>query len=236
VRNIVSDRMLKLTRTNWNKEFKDRKDKNDKEAAAAGKTKEDNSVKGTKPSHPAQEYTGRFESPGYGKFDIVLRNDSLYALFKIQKAWLRHRHYDVFDAFPVKDGKADTANMLDPKLNFRTNDMGEIASVNLKLEPTLDAFTFTRAAASAAIDETTLSRYVGSYEVGGMIARFYIKNKGLALTVPGQPEYDLIFIGSDKFLLKNLSGFRVEFVDTAGKFSEAVFVQPNGTFRAKRKD
>jgi CubicO group peptidase (beta-lactamase class C family) len=236
VRNILSDRMLKVTRTNWNKEFKDRKDKNDKEEAAAGKSKEDNSVNGTKLSHATQDYTGRYEFPGYGKFDIIARNDSLYALFKLQKAWLRHRHYDVFDAFPVKDGKADTANMLDPKLNFQTNDMGEIASVTLKLEPTLDAFTFKRAAPAAALDETALSRYVGSYEVGGMVAKFYIKNKALALTVPGQPEYDLIFVGGDKFLLKNLAGFRIEFVNTAGKYSEAVFVQPNGTFRAKRKD
>jgi hypothetical protein len=69
-----------------------------------------------------------------------------------------------------------------------------------------------------------------------MIARFYMKGKDLALTVPGQPEYDLIYVGTDKFLLKNLEGFKIEFVQAAGKYTEAVFVQPNGTFRAKRKD
>ncbi|MGC3943064.1 MAG: serine hydrolase [Chryseolinea sp.] len=236
VRNILSDRMLKATRTGWNKEFKDRRDKDEKEGKEASKAKEDNAVKGTHPSHPMTDYTGRFEFKGYGPFDLVLKNDSLYAVFKLQRAWLRHRHYDVFDAFPVKDGKADTANMLDTKLNFNTNEMGEISSVSMKLEATLDAFVFTRASTAAPIDETMLSQYVGSYELGGMVARFYVKGKALALTVPGQPEYDLIFLGSDKFKLKNLEGFRVEFVKTAGKYSEAVFVQPNGTFRAKRKE
>jgi hypothetical protein len=142
----------------------------------------------------------------------------------------------VFDLYAVKAGKADTASMLDPKLNFKTNDQGEIASVNLKLEPTLDAFNFTRAAKPTPVDAKVLSQYVGSYELGGMVARFYLKGKGLALTVPGQPEYELIFVGSDKFLLRNLDGFKIEFVQTAGKYTEAVFVQPNGTFRAKRKD
>lgn len=236
VRNILSDRMLKVSRTNWSKEIKDRRDKNEKEQAAAGKAKEDNAVKGTRPSHPMTDYTGRFEFKGYGPFDVMFRNDSLYAVFKLQRAWLRHRHFDVFDAFPVRDGKADTANMLDTKFNFSGNDMGEIASVSLKLEPTLDAFVFTRANKAVPLDESTLSRYVGSYELAGVIARFYIKGKGLALTVPGQPEYDLVFAGHDKFTLKNLAGFRVEFVETAGKYSEAVFVQPNGTFRAKRKE
>mgnify|MGYP005811221047 CR=1 FL=1 len=236
VRNIISDRMLKVARTNWNKEIKDRRDKNEKEQAEARKVKEDNSIKGTHPSHPITDYTGRFEGKGYGKFNITLRNDSLYAVFKLEKVWLRHRHYDVFDAFPVKHGKADTTNMLDTKLNFNTNDMGEISSVSIKLEPTLDALIFIRASTAAPVDEKTLSQYVGSYELGGIVARFYMKGKTLALTVPGQPEYELVFVGRDKFLLKNLAGFKIEFVETAGKYSEAVFVQPNGTFRAKRKE
>lgn len=236
VRNILSDRMLKTSRTNWNKEVKDQRDKAEKEQAAAGKSKENNAVKGTQPSHPVSDYTGRYACPGYGPFDVTLRGDSLYAVFKLQKAWLRHRHYDVFDAFPLKDGKADTTNALDPKFNFRSNDMGEIISVSLKLEQALDALTFTRVPVAVAADEATLSRYVGSYEIGGMVATFYMKGKILALTVPGQPEYELIAVGRDKFQIKNLDGFKIDFVETAGKFSEAVFIQPNGTFRAKRKE
>jgi len=236
VRNILSDRMLKLSRTAWSKELKDQRDKTEKENSAAEKSKESNAVKGTHPSHDMADYAGRFEYPGYGHFDIVLHNDSLFAVFKLQKAWLRHRHYDVFDAYPVKNGKADTAAALDPKLTFRTSDLGEIVAVSLKLEQTLDPFSFTRAVMPTATDAATLSRYVGSYELGGMVARFYMKGQGLALSVPGQPEYDLISVGQDKFVIKNLAGYKIEFVETAGKYAEAVFVQPNGTFRAKRKD
>lgn len=234
VRNILSDRMLKTAKTDWIKEYKDRRDKGQKERMAAQKSKKDNAVKGTHTSHPLSDYTGRFEYPGYGKFDIILRNDSMYAVFKTRKVWLRHRHYDVFDAFPVRNGKADTTNAIDPKFNFGTNDMGEIATVALKLEYTLDPLEFTRSVVAAPIDEAALTRYVGSYEIGGMVAKFYMKGKTLALTVPGQPEYELISVAKDKFTLKNLEGFKVEFVETAGKYTEAVFIQPNGTFRARR--
>jgi hypothetical protein len=165
-----------------------------------------------------------------------LKGDSLFGIFRAAKVWLRHRHYDVFDAILVKDSGIDTASMLDPRFNFRTNDAGEITTISLKLEPTLDALTFSRIPVAAPLDEGAIARYAGSYEVGGMVARVFLKGKGLALAVPGQPEYELISTGKDKFQIKGLDGYKVEFVEVAGNYAEAVFIQPNGTFHAKRKD
>jgi hypothetical protein len=58
----------------------------------------------------------------------------------------------------------------------------------------------------------------------------------LRLTVPGQPQYELVPAKGLSFNVKGLPGFSVEFQkDASGKISEAVFNQPNGVFRAARK-
>jgi hypothetical protein len=58
----------------------------------------------------------------------------------------------------------------------------------------------------------------------------------LFLFVAGQPEYDLLPIGKNKFALKVAEGFTIVFTeDESGKIIEAVFNQPNGVFVAKRK-
>jgi len=52
----------------------------------------------------------------------------------------------------------------------------------------------------------------------------------------GQPEYELLATDKHKFSFKALEGFKVEFVEFDDKsINEIVFIQPNGTFKAKRK-
>ena len=70
-----------------------------------------------------------------------------------------------------------------------------------------------------------------------MVTRVYVKNEStLYLFVPGQPEYELQPIGPKLFALKILDGFRLEFVeDKNGEIGSAIFIQPNGSFEAKRK-
>ncbi|MEO5977111.1 MAG: serine hydrolase [Chryseolinea sp.] len=236
VRNIIADRMLKTSRTDWNKEDKDRRDNAEKEAASASKAKSTSNVKGTKTSHAITDYAGRFGCQGYGELTVTSKQDSLFIQFKTMKIWLRHKHYDVFDAIPVTDQGIDTTNVLDTNFNYRTNDFGEIAMITLKLEPTVDALEFKRVPLLTPVDKSLLGKYAGDYEVGGMTAHVFVKNeKTLALTVPGQPEYELIPNGPNKFILKNMEGFKCEFIESNGVFSEMVFIQPNGTFKAKRK-
>ena len=60
--------------------------------------------------------------------------------------------------------------------------------------------------------------------------------RSLRLTVPGQPQYELLPTKGLAFDVKGLPGFSVEFQkDGSGKISEAVFTQPNGVVRAARK-
>lgn len=87
------------------------------------------------------------------------------------------------------------------------------------------------------MEKAELEKYVGEYELAGMTAKFYIKGENtLYLFVPGQPEYELLPLEKHKFALKIVEGYKVEFVeDESGNLTEVLFVQPNGTFKAKKK-
>ncbi|MBL7873474.1 MAG: serine hydrolase [Cyclobacteriaceae bacterium] len=234
VRNIIADRMLNVARTDWNKDLKAKQDKALKDQKEAEKTKTSSKVKGTRPSHSKQEFSGRYAHPGYGSFDLVVERDSLFAKFKLTKLWLRHYHYDVFEAFEAKTKVDTTASQL--LFNFATNDGGDISLVSLKIEPELEPIQFKRTPIKLDVDKATLEKYAGEYELGGMVAKFYLKaGETLFLTVPGQPEYELIATGKDKFSIKSLDGFKIEFTTLEGKVTEAIFIQPNGTFKGKRK-
>jgi hypothetical protein len=65
----------------------------------------------------------------------------------------------------------------------------------------------------------------------------YIKDENtLMVFIPGQPDYEVIPVKPDVFNLKILSGYSVQFdKDASGKITALNFVQPNGTFKAKRK-
>ncbi|MBL7875850.1 MAG: serine hydrolase, partial [Cyclobacteriaceae bacterium] len=184
VRNILADRMLKVARTDWNKDLKAKQDKALIEQKEAQKTKSSSKVAGTRPSHSKQEFSGRYFHPAYGSFDLVVERDSLFAKFKLTKLWLRHYHYDVFESFEAKNKLDTTESQL--LFNFATSDGGDISKVSLKIEPTLEPIDFKRTPVKMDVDKATLEKYVGEYELGGMVARFYLKGgETLYLTVPG---------------------------------------------------
>lgn len=58
----------------------------------------------------------------------------------------------------------------------------------------------------------------------------------LAMFVPGQPEYELLPLGENKFGLKNMNGFTARFnKNEANEVIEMLSQQTNGTFKAIRK-
>ena len=71
----------------------------------------------------------------------------------------------------------------------------------------------------------------------GITAKIYVKDgKTLYALVPGQPDYELVSMGNDKFSLKVLSGYYLQFGPPgAAKITEATFIQPNGSFKATKK-
>jgi len=237
VRNIAADHMLKVNKTEWAKEHKETIEK----ALKAKKDTEDldksGNVKGTRPSHTKMDYTGTYEHKGYGKFDIVVENDSLFATLDGDKIYIHHYHYDTFELIDYTEGKADTTQIGNAlKVTFTTNTTGDIDFLKADIEQMTDAIAFKRTPNTLDVDAKTLEQYVGTYDLMGTKIKTYIKDENvLYVFVPGQPEYELIPTALHKFNFKVLEGFKIEFVETDGKIDQVKFIQPNGTFVAKKK-
>lgn len=238
VRNTVSDRMLNEKKIDWANYFLE---KNNKQKEANDEAKNDSTSKqnkSTPPSHKLESYMGNYFNPGYGKFSITLKGDSVFANFKRTKFYLKHVYYDVFEPFEVTKYGIDTTNVGSLRFNFSTNDAGEIAAVNMKLEPTLNhPIEFVHEPNIIELESKELKVYEGEYEISGMVIKVYTKNdNNLYMFVPGQPEYQLMASDKNLFILKNLTGYKAKFEeDINGNISELILIQPNGTFRVKKK-
>lgn len=237
VRNTVADQLLKTSETNWTERFL-------KQQVEAEKLKEESKstetpkTAGAKPTHALEDYTGKYFHPGYGRFEIMNRKDSLFADFKLKSFYLKPVHYDIFQPYEVTKHGMDTTETGIQKFNFDTNNSGEISSVRVKIEDALDhPIEFKRQPTLVDVDPATLDKYVGEYEISGMVLKVYTKNNNnLYLFVPGQPEYELLPTSKNEFKLKALEGYSVEFVNNDSKpASEILLKQPNGTFKASRK-
>ena len=237
VRNIAADYMLGVNKTEWAKEHKEAIEKALEKKEEAKENTSVSNVKGTRPSHTLIDYTGFYENKGYGKFEIVVENDSLFTEFNGHKQYLNHFHYDTFEVLDYEEGKADTTAIGNSiKVTFTTNTTGDIDFLKADLEPMTDAIAFKRTPNSLDVDAKTLEQYVGSYDLMGTEVKAYIKDENvLYVFVPGQPEYELIPTALHKFNFKVLEGFKIEFVETDGKIDQVKFIQPNGTFVAKKK-
>lgn len=238
VRNTVADRMLKTQKTDWAKKFSEQKIKAKKEEVEAKSGIKSSKIENTKPSHILQDYTGKYSHPGYGEFNISNKNDSLFANFKLKTLYLKHVHYDIFEPFEVTKTGIDTSDTGPLRLNFITNDGGEISLVRMKMEGTLDhPIEFKHSPNIVDVDNAILEKYVGDYELAGNTIKVYINNENkLYLFVQGQPEYELLATDKHKFSFKTLEGFKVEFIESDdGSITEVLLIQPNGTFKASRK-
>lgn len=236
VRNIISDRMLELRKDNWIAIQKKQIDDAMKAQKKSQESSDSLKTKGTKPSHLLKDYTGTYENNGYGKFELLSSNDSLYAILPLNKFWLKHYHYDVFEPFELKDEGIDTTSQIQLRFNFLTGNNGDINGLNVQMEPALDPLFFKRTPEIVEVEKETLESFAGEYDLMGTTVKIFIKeeNKLFAL-VPGQPEYELISVGDDKFNIKILDGYSVQFEKDGDKVTGLKFIQPNGVFKAEKK-
>lgn len=228
VRNNVLDRMLGMPEVDWNKRLLDERNKNREVQAKTKKDEDASQIKDTKPSHALDAYVGKFEHPAYGVLEVLKEGDGLFINKNGKKSPLEHYHYDVFKA-------TDEKYFGGQKFAFVSNMRGDVEEMQSKIEPAVDDIVFKRKAADLASD--ALANYTGEYDFGGESAKVYIKGeKTLFLFVNGQPEYELVAIKQHEFKIKSLEGFTIKFeLDSTGKVAEMVSIQPNGTFRAKKK-
>lgn len=236
IRNTIVDRMLGLKFRDWH--LLRKTDVEKQKAAAKDKQKADSTQRkmGTKPSHASVDYTGIYKNDGYGAITIYQDKDSLKGTYNGLKFKLNHYHYDYFNfAFAADEADIDEENAM--KGLFTINVKGEIESLKLPLEASVDEIIFKKEVTAIDVKKEDLEKLVGEYELAGTVIKIFIKgDKTLMMFVPGQPEYELVPVKENIFNLKIASGFSVRFEkDDKGNVIALYSIQPNGTFKAKRK-
>jgi Domain of unknown function (DUF3471) len=182
-------------------------------------------------SHELKDYVGDYTHPGYGTIKITQAAESFdFSLNKLGPFPLKHYHYNVFE---IPEDAATT--LAGEKVQFHMNKKGDIDSISAALEPSLEEdIVFTRAPEKIA--RVVLQSLAGEYVLNEMTVSVSLIGDSLRLTVPGQPQYELVSTKGLSFDVKGLIGFSVEFKkDASGKITEIVFRQPDGVFTAKRK-
>lgn len=237
VRNIMADRLLKIPFFDWSKDVLEANKKAKEASKAAEKTVTSNQQKNTKPSRMLKDYEGIYSHPGYGSIEVITQNDSMFAhIYDNDPTWLKHFHYDIFQPFNVdKTGTPDTTGSSPLRFQFFMNESGDIHSLSLKLEPTIDPLSFKKTPRTIKTSADELQKFAGEYELGGAVVKISVKNNTLFALVPGQPEYELSAVGNNRFAIKILSGYFVAFDVNGTDVSQLTFQQPNGNFVAKRK-
>jgi hypothetical protein len=237
VRNTITDRVLGLKYFDWNADMLKTKAKAKEKAKEAEKASTSNQVNNTKPSHALTEYAGVYSNEAYGKFEIIQKGDSLFAKLKNQNWWMEQFHYDIFRPYDTEEG-IDTADKSPVRFQFNTGLKGDIESASLfNFEPAIPTpIKFKRTNAAKEITTEDLKKYIGSFSLAGADIKTYLKENILYVSVPGQPEYELVPVGNHKFDFKKVAGYAVNFeLNDKGELLSLTFVQPNGNFKAAKK-
>src|ERR1041385_8399811 len=170
----IYERLLGLSLTPWSERLNEIRLKNKAAGTKARAVADVGRVPDTKPSHPLDDYVGEFEHPAYGVVTVARGEKGLSFDFHGIKMPLSHFHYDRFDTpDDEQDGKFS--------LNFRTNPMGEIDSLDISLDEA--AVTFTRRVPPALSSDATLQTYAGTYTSpsGGKTVLTFQPGKGLSI-------------------------------------------------------
>ena len=228
--NYATDMFLGNETIKWEKRvWPDKKEEEEKEEEKDLNKKDEGKVAGTKPSHSLKDYAGKFTNQGYGDASIDFTNNKLYANYNSFKLTLDHYHYDVFE------GSAEALGEEKMKVQFHQDLIGNINSISIALEPSLDPIVFTRVVPAQHNDPAYISKVIGKYNLEGLDVNIEVKNESLYLSPVGQPTFKMKSSSKDVFTFDAMPGYSAKFkFNGKNKAQELVMIQPNGTFIAKR--
>jgi CubicO group peptidase (beta-lactamase class C family) len=215
----IYERLLGLSLTPWSERYNEVRLKNKAAGAKARAVADVGRIPDTKPSHPLDDYVGEFVHPAYGVVTVTRGDKELNFDFHGIKMPLSHFHYDRFDTpDDEEDGKFS--------LNFRTNPMGEIDSMEMSLDEA--AVTFTRRVPPELTSDATLQTYAGTYTSpsGGKTVLTFQPGKGLAIR--GGP--DLQPWRPQQFRVKEFPDLVISFTVEGGKVVAMKQRDPSGEY------
>lgn len=185
-----------------------------------------------KPSHSLTEFEGTYKSDSYGTISIKADNGVLTGTFNRWKLKIKHLHHNYFKFIADYDA-VDETNAVDGEFSITSE--GAIGSLKMPFEDNIKEIEFKKQIVSQ-LSKEELKKYVGDYEFSGVMAKISLTESGvLKALIPGQPEYELVHDKQDEFSLKGVKGVNLKFErDDTQNISTCIFVQPNGTFKAKK--
>ncbi|TWW00584.1 serine hydrolase [Chitinophaga pinensis] len=236
VRNLFSDRLLGLKYYALTDSMLKKRaaqlamDKKGQESKDTAK------VKGAGVIRSLSDYTGVYVSKSFGSYEVVIQNDSLFALIPQEKNYLKHVAFDIFQTYEVDKYTGIDTTAPGSKIKFNADMNGDISESEIDLG-VKDAVHFSRTPKIAPLGKAALEKYLGVYSFGGMEATVHIKGEDqLMMNVPGQMDFTLVPVDKNKFALKEVKGFTVEFsVNDKGDVVSLTSIQPNGRFKADKK-
>jgi CubicO group peptidase (beta-lactamase class C family) len=237
VARTVADRLLELPALDWSGRLKTRVD-TARKAGEKARGKLDLLRKaGTRPTHAWEEYAGEYEHPAYGRVTVAVeRGGGLRGTFHAIPMKLVHWHYDTFHALPEDPALAQERSLL---AHFETSTRGEVERLLLPIEVQAPEIVFVKKPPARLSDPAFLKAVEGVFELADNPAvAVTVTRRGPALSavLPGQPSYVLEpFLGTE-YRLKGLTGFSIRFLpDARGAVDEALVIQPDGVYAARRK-
>lgn len=236
-RKLIADRLLGLKYVDWSKELLAAKARAKKQQQEAERATEKEKKPQAGPSHPLKDYQGIYNNPEAGDMVVSLSHDTLWGSTGRQRFYLQHFGYDIFELRWIDntDGTADTSGN-GVKVIFRYNETGNISVMEAPFEGGVKPIEFLYRPAAKAVTAGELTPYTGNYELAGITIKVYTKGDVLYFSVPGQPDYETVATGNHTFVMKSLDGYSIQFEpDDKGTITGVKIIQPNGTFKAKKK-
>jgi CubicO group peptidase (beta-lactamase class C family) len=231
----VIDRLLGLDPIDWPERFLAIEKQGNEAEEAAEHQGYTGQKPGTHPSHELKEYVGEFSHPAYGHVTIALAGGSMGHAFQLTLNRiirpLDHFHYDTFQ---VPANPKDEFEKL--KVTFITDLKGDIASLSMPLEPTVEPIVFTRVPEKRMFDPAFLGAFVGDYDQPVAPLTVILDGHALAFASQGRPKLALAPDHGTTFRVIDMPGESVEFKeDATGKVEGIIIYAPDGVAFYKRK-
>ncbi len=227
----IADMVLGLEPTDWYafaNPYGDKEEDKEKEKDKKDKKAKKKSQDPIKHYFPLKDYAGTYENEVYGDIEVRFSNDSLLMTYNGFNYVLLHQKMEIFAATDLKYGESQ--NMI-----FRTDINGDLSSFEFNLEPSLPAYEFSKKPNEDLFAPEYLEQFTGEYKMDHLKITVSVKDGKLWTKVSGQGEFELTPKATNKFTLKEMPSFGVEFIlDKKGETTGLITHQPNGDFEGKK--
>jgi hypothetical protein len=181
----------------------------------------------TRPSHDLNAYAGEYVHPGYGLLRIQVEGRHLNLQYNDMPADLEHWHFDVWRTSELATDRA----MRNHLVQFQDNFYGDVARVQVRIEPTAAPVVFEKRADAKLTDPLWLAQWVGDYVTPKAILKIIQRKSQLLVVVPGQPTYTLVPELGGRFHFEQVPDVTVQFDESNGTM---LLMQSSGVTIARK--